>query len=247
MPTHTLQPVRIPSIRPVVFGEICSDETMIVRADQQQFEKYYGVGLNGLMTVAAIVQTYGIQPKRILDLPSGYGRVLRFLRAAYPAAEIYAGEISAEAVQFCAKNFNAIPALSNSDFELDIPDNFDVIWVGSLLTHLPEHRATRFLTRMSQYLAQDGVLIVTTHGNAIRDRIRKGERFGVDHDTLLAGHRDGGYGFSVYPNMSDYGVSLVAQDWYAQQAPGGLVLASYIEQGWAGHDVAVYRRESRQG
>ena len=53
--------------------------------------------------------------KRILDLPCGHGRVLRYLSAAFPEAEITACDIMREGVDFCASTFGAIPVYSQDD------------------------------------------------------------------------------------------------------------------------------------
>src|SRR5204863_8296827 len=46
---------------------------------------------------------------RILDLPCGYGRVMRAIRAEFPEAHITACDIDPHAVDFCAETFGATP------------------------------------------------------------------------------------------------------------------------------------------
>src|SRR5262245_34363542 len=57
---------------------------------------------------------------RILDLPCGHGRVLRFLRAAFPAAIVTACDLRRDAVSYCAKTFNALP-INSDENPLKIP------------------------------------------------------------------------------------------------------------------------------
>src|SRR5262249_37742284 len=98
---------------------------------------YFAVGRSALWNIARTLDhTAGgsSQPKRILDLPCGHGRVLRYLRAAFPEAEITACDLLADGVDFCASTFGAIGVYSDTDLSLiKLPkDNFDLIWVGSL-------------------------------------------------------------------------------------------------------------------
>src|SRR5207302_10524500 len=74
---------------------------------------------------------------RVLDFPSGYGRVLRFLVCRFSGACFTACDLDRQAVEFCSRTFGASPLYSKSDFrEVEIDGEFDLIWCGSLLTHL---------------------------------------------------------------------------------------------------------------
>ena len=83
---------------------------------------------------------------RILDLPCGHGRVLRFLRREWPGAEIVACDIDPDGAEFCCESFGAtsIYAAENPQ-ETPLRGRFDVIWSGSLLTHLDKTRWPSFL------------------------------------------------------------------------------------------------------
>ena len=52
--------------------------------------------------------------RKILDLPCGYGRVLRMIHAAFPRATIHACNLNKDAVDFCAATFGAIPVYSST-------------------------------------------------------------------------------------------------------------------------------------
>ena len=71
----------------------------------------------------------------ILDFPSGHGRILRVLKAAFPDARLAAGDLNRDAVDFCAQTFGAAPIYSAQRPEdITIDDSYDLIWCGSLLT-----------------------------------------------------------------------------------------------------------------
>src|SRR4051794_26106944 len=64
---------------------------------------YFGVGRSALECIDISVraaQTNVSDVKRILDLPCGHGRVLRYLKAAFPEAEITACDIMRDGVDF---------------------------------------------------------------------------------------------------------------------------------------------------
>lgn len=157
----------------------------------------------------------------ILDLPCGHGRVLRILKAAFPEASLTACDINREGVDFCAEVLGATPVYSAShpkDVELEGP--FDLIWVGSLLTHLDLDGTRAFLDLFESLLGPGGVLVFTTHGRMIADRLRAGlatagmtqaevqERYGTSrpHLTwamneqqiggLLEGYERDGFGYT---------------------------------------------------
>jgi cyclopropane fatty-acyl-phospholipid synthase-like methyltransferase len=59
---------------------------------------------------------------RILDFACGGGRVMRFLRAAYPDASITGVELLESLVRFCERNFGATGVVSKpnpAELELD--------------------------------------------------------------------------------------------------------------------------------
>src|SRR5215213_5354993 len=65
-------------------------------------EHYFGVGEKALANILAALNTTNVdlRVKKILDLPSGYGRVLRWLKASFPEAEITACDTNNKAVNF---------------------------------------------------------------------------------------------------------------------------------------------------
>src|SRR5687767_5932948 len=64
---------------------------------------YFEVGASAFEQIRMGLDAAGLgDPQRVLDIPSGYGRVLRFMRSAWPEAEIVAMELLAGAPEFCA-------------------------------------------------------------------------------------------------------------------------------------------------
>lgn len=116
---------------------------------------YHAVGRAGLDCVLRALDAAGKpmeEVHRVLDLPCGHGRVLRYLRAAFPEAEITACDLLRDGVDYCAATFGAVPVHSHED-PVRIPlerNAFDLIWVGSLLTHLDAPPLARIPSRVRQ-------------------------------------------------------------------------------------------------
>ena len=196
--------------------------------------------------------------ERILDLPCGHGRVLRYLRGVFPRAEITACDLDRDGVEFCARRFGAIPVVSEKDPErIPIaPESFDLIWVGSLLTHLDAPYWDRFLATFRRFLRPGGVLVFTSHGRGAHERMRTGHAGGVAFSfgigdrrqaRVVADYAGRGFGYAPYPDQDGgYGVSLATPAWVLRrlEAVGELRTVLVSEQRWADfHDVFACVRE----
>ena len=123
---------------------------------------YLSVGLSALRAIEDALGDAPAPPRRILDLPCGHGRVTRVLRARFPDAAITVCDLDRGGVDFAAARFGARGVYSVEDFrELDLGEAFDLIWVGSLVTHLPELHTRRFLDCMARHMAPRSVLVAT--------------------------------------------------------------------------------------
>lgn len=187
---------------------------------------------------------------RVLDFPCGHGRVLRTLKAAFPEADLTACDIDRDGVDFCSATFDAHGVYSDDDLDaVNLGEDFDLIWVGSLFTHLPGDRWGAFLRFLHERLAVNGVLVFTVHGPWYAEQIRAGTppRWGVPEGALsemLRDYDDGGFGFSQYPGRNDYGLTLSSPATVAKHlALDQLRLVLYLERGWRGHqDVVAFQR-----
>ena len=103
---------------------------------------YFKVGLSAIHCIdEALERAKLTEVRTILDLPCGSGRVMRFLRQRFPQCT---GSPPASwklgRVEFCVRTFGAEPALSSLNLdEVSLGKQFDLIWCGSLVTHLNEH------------------------------------------------------------------------------------------------------------
>lgn len=180
---------------------------------------YLGVGLAtiDLLDTALLPKGEGREIQMVLDMGCGFGRILRFLRARFPSATVVACDIDGKAVRFCAQAFSAVGIQSTKSFRhLRLPGAFDLIWSGSLLTHLDPDSAARLLRFLYQHLSPDGLCIFTTHGARSAEWIRSGfftYKLSAEGQTLvLAGYGATGYGFAEYGSNSGRGTSAISLD-----------------------------------
>ena len=184
---------------------------------------------------------------KILDFPCGHGRVLRTLKAAYSDASLTACDIDRDGVDFCEATFGAAGVYSDDDLDsVQLGGDFDLIWVGSLFTHLPADRWTALLDFLADRLAPAGLLVFTTHGTWYAERIRDEESLlgGVSQDAqseMLRGFDEDGFGFACYPGRDAYGLSLSAPSAVTNhlQRLRRLRITLYLERGWRGHQDVV--------
>ena len=249
-PTRQLRP-------PAAFANLEVDlivskaDTMLLSDDAH----YLSVGQSAL---SAIERALGAtEPKNILDLPCGFGRVTRALRARFPYAKMTVSDLDRPGVDFSARAFNARAAYSVRDFrDLALGEEYDLIWVGSLITHLPATQTCFLLSALGRHLSQDGVALVTLHGPNLIPRLRQ-TGYGLppgSAEAVIAQFEKTGFGYGDYQGGADlygvsltnenYGISLTHEGWMKTTLMDlGLRLDNYEVQAWdEHHDIAVIRR-----
>jgi len=217
-------------------------------------EHYFSVGRSALACIEAALAAAGSghdQIRRVLDLPCGHGRVLRWLKRSFPAATLTACDLNFPGVDFCASALGAEPVYSVPDPKaLVLPDGYDLIWCGSLLTHLDPEGWAGFLRRFESSLAVGGVAVISTHGERTREWIVSGHyRYGLPDARcfkLLFEHLLTGFGYQDYPGSEAYGISLSSERWVRtviERAMPASRVVSYQHAAWDGHhDVVAVQR-----
>jgi SAM-dependent methyltransferase len=103
-------------------------------------------------------------PARLLDFACGYGRSLRFTIQDFGGDRVWGSEILPDAVAYIGDELGSHAVMSTTrPEELEIEGGFDVIFVSSLFSHLPERTFTPWLRELYQRLAPDGLLIFSVH------------------------------------------------------------------------------------
>jgi SAM-dependent methyltransferase len=218
-------------------------------------EHYFGVGQSALRCINLSLQAahqplHGVRD--ILDFACGHGRVLRYLRAFFPGAEIVASDMDRDGADFCARVFGAHAVYAVEDpasIPLE-PYLFDLIWVGSLFTHLDAPKWIAFLEFFRRCLRPGGALVFTTHGHTTYDWMMRGiVDYGLpEHRApdVRAGYERQGFGYADYSESQSWGHSLSSPAWVVNQivSVNGLRPVHFSERAWDNHqDVYACIRE----
>ncbi len=216
-------------------------------------EQYFTIGRRALELITLAGRLCN-RPNfhRILDLPCGHGRVMRWLRAAYPHAEITGCDLNTDGVEFCHRQFGAHPLVSKPDLRDVGPDgSFDLVWCGSLLTHLPVDQAVDTLHCLLDWACDDGVVIFSTQGRFLSTQLARGEgdyADNVDVVSLLQDYRAKGAAFQPYYEdpVGRYGLTLTSPEFLQRtlQQRDDVIVRAFMEQAWGVQDVTIAYRKS---
>jgi len=217
-------------------------------------DKYLLVGrsvmndiISGINAARSLMLTMGITEycTRILDFPCGHGRVLRFLKAKFPNAEITAGDIIHEAVDYCVETFGTSPLYSQKNLsELSVGEQYDFIWCGSLVTHLSEESTIELLDFFVRHLVRGGLLIFTTCGRSAISYLKRGimdYRAGKPEEVIEE-YKSTGYYYKYKPeNPGNGGIAFYSPLRMFQiiEKFPKLKIVSYSEGGWGNHQDVI--------
>jgi SAM-dependent methyltransferase len=103
---------------------------------------------------------------RALDFGCGCGRLLLEAVRRWPHVQWSGSDVDARGVQWCAAHLPDARVLVNPPLPpLPFPDGeFDLIWCGSVFTHLDENRQDAWLAELRRVLAPGGHLLASVHG-----------------------------------------------------------------------------------
>jgi SAM-dependent methyltransferase len=230
-----------------VIEEISPRDAML---NPKRRQGYFDVGHSAIRSIRLGVQTAGAEePRRILDMPSGHGRVLRWLQAEFPGASLAACDIDADAIDFCARTFGATPIQGKVDFDaIAVDEPYDLIWCGSLFTHIGPAAWTKLTAFLKSALVTDGVVVFSVHGRFVAERMRRGDsKYGLDDAGVrraIESYDESGFGYADYPTEPGWGISLSTASHVVRhvERSSNLRLVGYTEHAWAHHDVVACAR-----
>jgi SAM-dependent methyltransferase len=211
---------------------------------------YFQMGHRAVWRIrVAMLEARVTRLDNILDFGCGFGRVLRTFKAVFPDAKLTACDVNREAVDFCAQAFGAAPVYSAIESKDNAPleSPFDLIWAGSVFSHLSAPRWTDFLSFFESLLGPKGLLVFTTMGRRVAAGLRRNEfRWPMDEqmiEALLEGYEGEGYGYRDYPNVT-WGLALVKPSWVCAELDkhSQLRLLGLREHGWGYQDVVSCMR-----
>ena len=237
---------------------LAADDDMLSSPHPQQVAEYLEIGRDAIDNIALALMLAGIEEvSSALDMACGYGRVLRHLKAFLPAARLLACDVEPERVDFCTKTFGVDGCLSKADPEqMGFERAFDLIWCGSLLTHVGEPRFRGYLELFARSLADPGVAVVSLHGRfAPVHQLRRWKYLpDADFERIESDFREHGFGYLDYPaghgpGLEGYGISVASPAYVlglVESMPDVRILG-YRERAWDDHhDVLVFGRPGIQ-
>ena len=204
---------------------------------------YFVVGASALSNIQEAIRTAQLSPasvKRVLDYACGYGRVLRWLIAGLPHASILGVDTNPKAVKSARETLGVETRQLDISLGTPIGGSFDLIWVGSLFTHLPRNEMLRVLYYLRDHLSAEGILIFTSHGPLVFNRLKERKRlYNLTERAVvevISGYETTGYGFASYKGQSNYGISVIsACAVISVLSELAFVPILYKAQGWAAH------------
>jgi SAM-dependent methyltransferase len=225
------------------------EEDHVFLHEGKNLELYHFNGLSGLRAIVlAMILNDSDPPRSFMDFGCAYGRVLRYLRAAFPEATLTACDVREDAIAYCAATFGAIPLLSSMRLsEIAIPTTHDVIWMGSVITHFSADDSRLLLTKMLGNLNPGGIVVFSLHGRIYPLEVQP-HRWKILGDADFAGalgdYQRTGFGYRDYPGRPGIGASLTSPAWVFDLVASDKDLSfSYHERGWTGwHDIAVIKK-----
>ena len=217
-------------------------------------EQYFDIGRRALELVQLSAQLCD-KPHypEILDLPCGHGRVMRWLRAHYDYATITGCDLERDGVDFCAQEFGAVPVYSKPDLtKVDFGKQFDLIWVGSLLTHLPQKQWLAALDCFINWTKECGVLIFSVQGRTVPSLLVRGRRNvaeNIDKPALLEEFAQTGFAYQRYFECKEdeyYGLALSSPEWLMRvlQRYPDVIMRAYMEEAWGMQDIVILYKKA---
>jgi SAM-dependent methyltransferase len=223
-----------------------------------RLQHYFFAGRSALLTVLNVLSIRSsyrggqVPVQDILDFGCGHGRITRWFRAGFPNARIHVTDYDRTGVEFCVEQFGC------QDTRGEIPaDQFDLVWLGSVFTHLPAHIVEPLLESLLTSLRPNGVLVFTSQGRYSVERMQhfdwgKDERNWMHYnisrerfETIVKQYHESKYGYVDYPDKKDYGVCIAQPAWYSQRVlkSDDFIQILFQEKGSDNHqDVSAFMR-----
>ena len=138
--------------------------------DARRRAEYMRSGHEALLVLEDVLDQAGQELSdcdAVLDFACGYGRLTRFLAAEIGPSHVWCCDVLEAAVDFASQRFGVHGFYGPVDpTALVFPRKFDLIWVGSLFSHLPRQRFEQFLVALAGALSPDGILAFSSHNVA---------------------------------------------------------------------------------
>jgi len=151
----------------------------VLHSDEEAQSYYLGTGREVVENLIKMFLSLGIDPEihDLLDFAAGYGRITRWLVPVFHSVTM--SDLEQDMLDFQTREFGVKGFLSSTDPDAvsKKQEKFDVIFVFSLFTHLPQATWFSWLKSLAQLLRPQGLLIFSTHSYELFSELNP-DRFG---------------------------------------------------------------------
>jgi SAM-dependent methyltransferase len=175
-----------------------------------------------------------------LEFACGYGRFTRHLLGYLDPKKITVSDVYKNAIDFQKNTFGVEGFYSTFEpDELDIPKKYDIIFVASLFSHLPERTWRPWLIKLFNSLSDNGMLIFSVHGTSCMADPSQMPNTGFKYLNMSE---------SKSHSFDDYGTTYVTSDFVRnaiKEGTGESVLLEIPKGLWNYQDVYIVKRENK--
>lgn len=160
------------------------------------------LALENLENVLSHTDTSFDKAETVLDFGCGPARVLMWLQKKYPHLKLFGTDTDAESVKWCKEHMKGIKFAVNRPVPTTRyeDDQFDIIYVLSVLTHLDEEYQDQWLEEWKRIVKPGGLVLATVHGTVFHDTLPDELRTTLEKDGILY--------------VKDYGMQGIFPDFY---------------------------------
>lgn len=225
---------------------ISTTETMKYQGGDENYFFHGKSALNLIDSALRLLYRNKSDIRSILDFPCGHGRVLRGLRSYFQESDIYACDLDLRGIKFCSLTLGAIGVHSNENLDnVKFNTKFDLIWCGSLLTHINSDKWPKFFRFFDRILHEQGILIFTYAGSFVKELVTHGDHGFIDDieaKRALHDYDQNGFGFMQYNTHNyEYGRTICSSLWvrtFLGNYPNYRTVL-HFERGWGARQDAV--------
>jgi 2-polyprenyl-3-methyl-5-hydroxy-6-metoxy-1,4-benzoquinol methylase len=186
-------------------------------------------------------------PETVLDFGAGAGRVSRWLTAALPNSKIHACDVRDQDMEFLRSSLGIEAwTIGTNIHTLTLPGRYDLVWAGSVVTHLRESDSRQLIDKLLSYCKPGGLLVLSFHGRRAIENGAAPYAIGVNAwHQVERDYFDKGYGYADYEGQVGYGISVCSSSWMLNlfRETSGLRLVLLSETAWANHhDIVAVQR-----
>jgi SAM-dependent methyltransferase len=243
---------------PGIVGKVHPKDAMLYDDSEESIGNYVRAANSAIenleVALAGVDRTLG-DVESCLDFGCGHGRVLRFLQQKISPQKITACDVDADGVRFCAAEFGVNPLVSSWHAPQIRLGKYDLVWSGSVLTHLDGEDGDALLERLAESLMPGGVLVFSIHGQFCRDGLTQlyGGLYAEEAEVIRQEVAEQGYSFREYQGDTfgrfpvKYGMTWHDGDHLTERvinlSGGCLRRILWRTQGWDHHhDVMAFVR-----